>query len=209
MPSARQSVAGWTFSIRAASRAAVASPMSRGLPPKLASRHKDIRQEFERGFVGMSRESVTIEALGRTPCAGSGHPRNHANQSSLLSAVLRTRASRLVAPRHRARAGTAGRAMASAEPRHIDAGLVIEGQDRGAVVQQIFGYYEYEWVWAIHAADLPKLDAALGVTSDRLEARRKNSAATMLRSSALFSRQMSSVTKVGAGPAIEGSRACS
>jgi hypothetical protein len=37
--------------------------MSRGLPPKLASRQKDIRQEFERGFVGMSRESVVIEAL--------------------------------------------------------------------------------------------------------------------------------------------------
>ena len=29
----------------------------------LASRQKDIRQEFQRGFVGMSRESVTIEAL--------------------------------------------------------------------------------------------------------------------------------------------------
>lgn len=44
------------------------------------------------------------------------------------------------------------------------------GQDLGAVVQQVFGYYEYEWVWTIRAADLPNLDAALGVTFDRLEA---------------------------------------
>jgi hypothetical protein len=60
--------------------------------------------------------------------------------------------------------------------RHLSAGyasngdLRIEGQDLGDGVQRIFGCVEYEWVWTIRAADLPKLAEALGVTSNLLEA---------------------------------------
>jgi hypothetical protein len=54
----------------------------------LASRQKDIRQEFGRGFVGMARESVNIEALVEARAALVADilgtmPTNH--RSSLLS----------------------------------------------------------------------------------------------------------------------------
>lgn len=60
--------------------------------------------------------------------------------------------------------------------RHLSVGyatngdLAIEGQDLGDVVRRVFGCDEYEWVWTIRSADVPKLAMALGVASDRLEA---------------------------------------
>ena len=60
--------------------------------------------------------------------------------------------------------------------RHLSAGyasngdLLIEGQDLGDGVQRIFGRDEYEWVWTIRAAELPKLAMALGGASDLLQA---------------------------------------
>lgn len=42
--------------------------------------------------------------------------------------------------------------------------LVIEGQDLGQGVEQVFGpgIREYEWIWTIRRGDLPKLKALLG-----------------------------------------------
>jgi hypothetical protein len=48
--------------------------------------------------------------------------------------------------------------------------LLIEGHDLGAGVREFFGYFEYEWVWTIEAADLPRLAAALGADSNLLDA---------------------------------------
>ena len=46
--------------------------------------------------------------------------------------------------------------------------LVIEGQDLGDGVEQIFGVREYEWIWTIRARDLPSLVGAMGATSNVL-----------------------------------------
>jgi hypothetical protein len=46
--------------------------------------------------------------------------------------------------------------------------LVIEGQDRGAGVERIFGVREYEWAWTIRAGNVPALLRALGSSSDVL-----------------------------------------
>lgn len=48
--------------------------------------------------------------------------------------------------------------------------LEIEGLDVGDEVERIFGFREYEWVWTIRAVDIPKLLAALGASSDPIEA---------------------------------------
>jgi hypothetical protein len=52
--------------------------------------------------------------------------------------------------------------------RHLDArvgargDVVIEGQDLGSGVEEIFGAREYEWTWTVAAADVPALVRALG-----------------------------------------------
>ena len=46
--------------------------------------------------------------------------------------------------------------------------LIIDGQDLGDGVEEIFGYREYEWRWTIRARDLPILVAALGGDADLL-----------------------------------------
>jgi hypothetical protein len=46
--------------------------------------------------------------------------------------------------------------------------LVIEGQDLGDGVEQIFGVREYEWIWTIRARDLPSLLDAMGGSSNVL-----------------------------------------
>lgn len=43
--------------------------------------------------------------------------------------------------------------------------LLIHGIDAGPGVEQIFGFPEYEWIWTIKAAELPKLNRALGKDS--------------------------------------------
>ena len=48
--------------------------------------------------------------------------------------------------------------------------LVIQGQDLGPAVEEIFGFREYEWAWTISAKDCKKLCAALGTKSDLLAA---------------------------------------
>ena len=48
--------------------------------------------------------------------------------------------------------------------------LVIEGRDYGKGVERIFGYSEYEWVWTVRAADVPRLRRALGDPPDLTEA---------------------------------------
>ena len=48
--------------------------------------------------------------------------------------------------------------------------LVIEGQDPGSEVEEIFGFSEYEWAWTISASDCDRLLAALGAESDLLSA---------------------------------------
>ena len=48
--------------------------------------------------------------------------------------------------------------------------LVIEGQDLGAGVEEIFGVSEYEWAWTISAQDCNQLLVALGTKSDLLSA---------------------------------------
>lgn len=42
--------------------------------------------------------------------------------------------------------------------------LVIEGQDLGPGVEQIFGVREYEWQWTVDAEGCERLRAALGKT---------------------------------------------
>jgi hypothetical protein len=60
--------------------------------------------------------------------------------------------------------------------RHLEAtltgkgDLVIEGQDLGDGVEQIFGFREYEWIWTIRARDLPSLLEAMGATPNVLAA---------------------------------------
>lgn len=44
---------------------------------------------------------------------------------------------------------------------NADHDLLIKGLDIGAEVKKAFGYREYEWVWLIEAAHIPKLEAAL------------------------------------------------
>ena len=44
--------------------------------------------------------------------------------------------------------------------------LVIEGRDYGDGVERFFGYREYEWVWTVKAADVPRLREALGDPPD-------------------------------------------
>lgn len=51
-----------------------------------------------------------------------------------------------------------------------EGGLVIEGQDIGPGVEEIFGVSEYEWAWAISARDCNRLRVALGTKSDLLSA---------------------------------------
>jgi hypothetical protein len=64
----------------------------------------------------------------------------------------------------------------SQDTRHLQASLtregdlVIEGQDIGDAVEQIFGVREYEWIWTIRARDIAILLSALGATSDVLKA---------------------------------------
>jgi hypothetical protein len=49
-----------------------------------------------------------------------------------------------------------------------DGDLLIEGCDRGAAVEGLFGAREYEWSWTIRTADLARLRAALGCSDDVL-----------------------------------------
>ncbi len=51
-----------------------------------------------------------------------------------------------------------------------DGELVIEGQDLGSGVDEIYGFYEYEWAWTIRARDVPKLLRALQAKPDVLSA---------------------------------------
>lgn len=51
-----------------------------------------------------------------------------------------------------------------------DGDLVIEGQDLGDRVEAAFGYREYEWIWTIGRADLPRLAEALGTRGNLLAA---------------------------------------
>jgi hypothetical protein len=55
----------------------------------------------------------------------------------------------------------------------VNGDLVIEGQDLGSGVEDVFGFYEYEWSWAIAAEDVSELLAALGAESDVLSALRE------------------------------------
>ena len=48
--------------------------------------------------------------------------------------------------------------------------LLIEGQDIGRAVEEIFGYREYEWAYAIRPPEVAKLVAALGSGTDVLAA---------------------------------------
>jgi hypothetical protein len=52
--------------------------------------------------------------------------------------------------------------------------LIFEGQDLGAGVREVFGFFEYEWVWTVHASSLPALKKALGNPRDLLLALKKN-----------------------------------
>lgn len=56
--------------------------------------------------------------------------------------------------------------------RTAEGDLVIEGQDVGRGVEEIFGdgIREYEWVWTIRAPDVPALLRALGDGDDVLAA---------------------------------------
>jgi len=51
-----------------------------------------------------------------------------------------------------------------------DGDLVIQGQDLGSGVNEIYGFFEYEWAWTIRAGDVPKLHRALQAKSDVLSA---------------------------------------
>jgi hypothetical protein len=59
-----------------------------------------------------------------------------------------------------------------AEQATPDGDVVIHGVDHGDGVEQVFGegFREYEWVWTIRAAEVPKLLAALGATGPVLAA---------------------------------------
>lgn len=46
--------------------------------------------------------------------------------------------------------------------------VVIEGRDWGDKVEKLLGEREYEWVWTIASADVPRLRHALGTTSNVL-----------------------------------------
>jgi len=55
------------------------------------------------------------------------------------------------------------------EARFDDGGdLLLSGQDLGDGVEEYFGagLREYEWCWTVRAADLPRLEAALGGADD-------------------------------------------
>jgi hypothetical protein len=63
--------------------------------------------------------------------------------------------------------------------RHLQATLtsggdvVIEGQDIGDSVEQIFGCWEYEWTWTIRAADVAAFLEAMETSGDVLSAMKK------------------------------------
>jgi hypothetical protein len=50
-----------------------------------------------------------------------------------------------------------------------DGDLLIEGCDRGAAVEGLFGSREYEWSWTIHSGHLARLRDALGCGNDVLK----------------------------------------
>lgn len=47
--------------------------------------------------------------------------------------------------------------------------LLIRGLDYGKEVERVFGSREYEWVWQVEAAHIPKLEAALAGTGSLLK----------------------------------------
>ena len=58
-------------------------------------------------------------------------------------------------------AGDSRRLTASIQPGGC---LVIEGQDLGQRVEEIFGAREYEWTWTVRTEGCERLRAALGKT---------------------------------------------
>jgi len=48
----------------------------------------------------------------------------------------------------------------------IDGGLDIEGYDSGPAVSKALGSSGYEWHHTVKASDIPRLRAAMGITSD-------------------------------------------
>ena len=50
-----------------------------------------------------------------------------------------------------------------------DGDLLVEGCDRAAAVEALFGSREYEWSWTIRSDDLVRLRDALGCGEDVLE----------------------------------------
>ena len=57
----------------------------------------------------------------------------------------------------------------------VEGDVVIEGQDVGDGVEQVFGdgIREYEWTYTIHAAHIPTLRQALAASGDVLAALRE------------------------------------
>ncbi len=69
------------------------------------------------------------------------------------------------------RSERSGQDVRSLVARYSDGDLIFEGQDLGPSVERFFGegQWEYEWVFTVRKANLPKLEKALN-TADLLAA---------------------------------------